>query len=60
MTFKFQPAGIPESSSLAINANTALSVGSLPITGSSAGFSLGNIGPNGAPYRTENGSIINA
>ncbi len=60
MTFKFQPLGIPESSSLAINANAALSVRNLPDTGSFAEYSLGNPGPAGPVYKTTIGTIIDA
>lgn len=60
MTFKFQPAGIPDSGSFAINANAALSAKSLPATGSSAGYSLTPVGPAGQNYRTVNGTIVDA
>lgn len=59
MQIRFQPLGLPESSSFAVSSSTALTVGSLPTTASLAGYSLGNVGPQGAPYKTTNGNIIN-
>jgi hypothetical protein len=60
MTFKFQPLGIPDSSSFAVNAKVALASTILPATGSSADFSLAPAGPNGRNYLTANGTIVNA
>jgi hypothetical protein len=59
MTIRFQPLGLPESSSYAVSCSVALSVGELPTTASLAEYSLGNVGPQGTPYKTVNGNIVN-
>ena len=57
MTLRFLPLGLPESSSFAVSSSAALTVGDLPLTASLAEYSLGNIGPAGAPYNTVTGNI---
>ena len=59
MRFRFIPLGLPDSSSFATSASVALSVGNLPQTASVAGYTLGNVGPAGPPYKTTDGTILN-
>lgn len=57
MAFKFQPLGIPVSSSYAISASAALFSVPMPPTASYAEYVLTVVGPSGSAYKTVSGSV---
>jgi hypothetical protein len=57
MTINILPIGSQISSSFAISASVTLDTNNLPETASFAGYSLGNIGPNGRNFITVSGSV---
>jgi hypothetical protein len=60
MPIKYQPLGIPATSSFAIKANGTFNVGVVPPTASFAQFTTDPAftGPKGAPFVVVTGSIV--